>query len=45
MISVSSWESKTDYMEKMGSEPDHCKIPMFNLKTRQVKILDFEDEY
>ena len=42
MISSSSWESKTDYMEKMGSEPDHCKVPMFNLKTREVKILDFE---
>ncbi len=45
MISVSSWESKTEYQKKMGNEPDFCKIPMFNLKTRQVKILDFEDEY
>ena len=42
MISISSWEGKTDYMEKMGSEPDFCKVPMFNLKTREVKILDFE---
>jgi DNA polymerase II small subunit len=42
MISSSSWESKTEYMEKMGSKPDHCKVPMFNLKTREVKILDFE---
>jgi DNA polymerase II small subunit len=42
MISSSSWESKTEYMEKMGSEPDHCKVPMFNLKTREVKVLDFE---
>ncbi|MFH1608076.1 MAG: metallophosphoesterase [archaeon] len=42
MISASSWESKTAYMEKMGSEPDHCKVPMFNLKTREIKILDFE---
>ena len=45
IVSVSSWESKTEYQEKMGNEPDFCKIPMFNLKTRQVKILDFEDEY
>jgi DNA polymerase II small subunit len=45
MISVSSWESKTEYQKKMGNEPDFCKIPMFNLKTREVKILDFEDEH
>lgn len=44
MISTSSWESVTDYEEKMGAEPDFCKVPMFNIKTRQVKILDFEDE-
>ncbi|VVB82236.1 DNA polymerase II small subunit [uncultured archaeon] len=44
MVSSSSWEGKTAYQEKMGNEPDHCKIPMFNLKTRGVKILDFEDK-
>ncbi len=43
-ISLSSWESKSDYQEKMGNEPDFCKVPMFNLKTRNVKILDFEDK-
>ncbi len=43
-ISSSSWESKTPYQEKFGNEPDHCKVPMFNLKTRNVRILDFEDE-
>ena len=42
VISASSWESKTAYMEKVGAEPDYCKVPMFNLKTRKVKILDFE---
>ncbi len=42
VISISSWESKTEFQEKMGNEPDFCKIPMFNLKTREVKILDFE---
>lgn len=41
-ISVSSWEAMTAYMEKVGSKPDFCKVPMFNLKTRAVKILDFE---
>lgn len=42
VVSVSSWEGMTPYQEKFGNEPDHCKVPMFNLKTRQVKILDFE---
>ena len=41
-ISVSGWESMTDYMEKMGAKPDFCKVPLLNLKTRAIKILDFE---
>lgn len=41
-ISCSGWEKMTDYMEKRGAEPDFCKVPLFNLKTRAVKILDFE---
>jgi len=44
LVSVSTWETLTDYMEKVGSKPDFCKVPMFNLKTRAVKILDFEGE-
>ena len=42
VISTSCWEAMTPYQEKFGNEPDHCKVPMFNLKTRAVKILDFE---
>lgn len=42
VISTSCWESMTPYQEKFGNEPDHCKVPMFNLKTRAMKILDFE---
>lgn len=41
-ISCSCWETKTPHQEKLGNEPDFCKVPMFNLKTRAVKILDFE---
>jgi len=43
-ISTSSWESKTPYQEKMGNEPDFCKVPIFNLKTRAIKMLDFEEK-
>ena len=42
VISTSCWEAMTPYQEKFGNEPDHCKVPMVNLKTRAVKILDFE---
>jgi DNA polymerase II small subunit len=42
VVSTSCWEAMTPYMEKMGSIPDFCKVPMVNLKTRAVKILDFE---
>jgi DNA polymerase II small subunit len=41
-ISCSTWESMTAYQEKFGNVPDHCKVPMVNLKTREIKILDFE---
>jgi DNA polymerase II small subunit len=42
VISTSCWEAMTPYQEKFGNKPDHCKVPMINLKTREVKILDFE---
>jgi len=44
MISIATWESITSYQEKMGNKPDFCKVPLFNLKTREVKILDFEEK-
>lgn len=43
IISTSCWEAMTPYQEKFGNEPDHCKVPMLNLKTGAVKILDFEE--
>lgn len=45
IVSNSCWEYLTPFQEKLGNKPDFCKVPLFNLKTRQVKILDFyEDE-
>jgi len=44
IVSSSTWEGMTPYQEKFGNKPDHCKVPMVNLKTRAVKILDFEVE-
>jgi len=44
LISNSSWEEETENQKKRGNQPDFCKVPMINLKTRAVKILDFEGE-
>lgn len=41
MVSTSCWQSKTPFEEKVGNNPDPCKVPLFNLKTREVKIIDF----
>ncbi|MFQ5531506.1 MAG: metallophosphoesterase [Candidatus Nanoarchaeia archaeon] len=41
-ISSTCWEGLLSYQEKRGIKPDFCKVPMFNLKTRAIKILDFE---
>ncbi len=43
IISCSCWQSITPFEEKVGNQPDPCKIPMLNLKTREIKLLDFSD--
>jgi len=41
LISSSCWQAKTPFEEKVGNNPDPCKVPIFNLKTREIKIFDF----
>jgi DNA polymerase II small subunit len=43
IICSSCWQSKTAFEEKVGNNPDPCKVPLLNLKTRKLKILDFSD--
>ncbi|MBI5148632.1 metallophosphoesterase [Candidatus Pacearchaeota archaeon] len=43
-ISCSCWQSKTPFQEKVGHEPDPCKVPILNLKSGQVSIIDFSEE-
>ena len=45
MISSSCWQSKTPFEEKVGNNPDPCKVPLFNMKTREIKMMDFSDGY
>jgi DNA polymerase II small subunit len=54
IVSSSCWQSRTDFEalgghdsgepDKVGSGPDHCKVPILNLKSREIKILDFSDD-
>lgn len=41
IITGSCWQSQTPFEEKVGNVPDPCKVPIFNLKTRELKIFDF----
>ena len=43
IIVGSCWQAKTSFEEKVGNEPDPCKVPVYNLKTGQLKIFDFSD--
>jgi DNA polymerase II small subunit len=44
IICSSCWQSITPFEEKVGNVPDYCKVPVFNLKTREIKILDFYEK-
>ncbi len=40
-ISCSCWQGRTPYQEKFGHIPDPCKVPILNLKTGKVNVIDF----
>jgi len=42
IVCCSCWQSMTAFEEKVGNVPDLCKVPVVNLKTGEIKILDFE---
>jgi DNA polymerase II small subunit/DNA polymerase delta subunit B len=45
ILCSSCWQSITPFEEKVGNQPDPCKVPVVNLQTGAIKILDFtEDE-
>ena len=44
IVSNATWEKETEYQKAGGHQADFCKVPMFNLNTRAVKILDFEEK-
>ena len=44
IITGSCWQAQTPFEEKVGNIPDPCKVPVLNLKTRELKVFDFSDE-
>ncbi len=41
MISGSCWQGKTSFQEKLGHTPEPGRVPIVNLKTRDIKVLKF----
>lgn len=41
LICGSCWQGKTIFQEKVGHNPEPSRVPIVNLKTREVKILKF----
>ena len=41
LICGSCWQGKTSFQEKVGHNPEPSRVPIINLKTRDVKILKF----
>jgi DNA polymerase II small subunit len=41
IINASCWAGMTDYMEKRGVVPEPGRLPIVNLQTREVKVMNF----
>ncbi len=41
LMNCSCWVGKTEDQERRGIQPDPCKVILVNLKTREIKILNF----
>ncbi|MDO8628675.1 MAG: metallophosphoesterase [Nanoarchaeota archaeon] len=43
-INGSCWQAKTTFQEKTGNNPDFCRVPLVNLKTRDIEMLKFHPD-
>ena len=41
ILTGNCWQAQTEFEEKIGNIPDPCKVPIFNVKTHELKVLDF----
>jgi DNA polymerase II small subunit len=44
LISGSCWQPLNDHQEKLGHNPEPGRVPIVNLKTREVKVMKFIDD-
>ncbi|MEM0475711.1 MAG: metallophosphoesterase [Candidatus Norongarragalinales archaeon] len=44
IINSGTWQDKTDYQIRLGHAPTPCLVPLYNLRSGQLKILNFEKE-
>lgn len=44
IVSGSCWQSKTAFQEKVGHQPEPCKVPLINLQTRKARMISFRSE-
>ncbi len=42
VINGGCWQAKTEYQVKLGHEPTPCMVPIYNLKTNNLQVLDFK---
>jgi DNA polymerase II small subunit len=45
ILTGNCWQAQTEFEEKIGNIPDPCKVPVFNIKTHELKILDFSNNF
>ncbi len=41
VINGGCWQGKTDYQIKLGHEPTPCQVPIYNLKSNNLQVLNF----
>ncbi|MDR2700231.1 MAG: DNA-directed DNA polymerase II small subunit [Nitrososphaerota archaeon] len=44
IVNSGGWQEQTEYMEKLGLVPTPGKVPVINLMTMEITILDFKTE-
>jgi DNA polymerase II small subunit len=44
IVNSGGWQEQTEYMEKMGLVPTPGKVPVINLMTMEITVLDFKTE-
>lgn len=43
IVNSGTWQDVTDYILKQGHEPTPCQLPLYNLKTASLSVINFKD--